>query len=310
MADNHITTLKHLKEAALRSLAAVTSKVSELTTSVAEALTEMDEKKQDALTFDSVPTSGSSNPVTSGGVYSAMSSILNSATGTSGVKIATGSYVGTGTFGEDNPLSLTFDFAPVAMFIQGKVNSGSTTGHQGVAVALGGCPYFVELTNGTHTPATPIITSWGETVTWWGETDFYGVAENVQASCSADAALNAKGSTYYYLAVGGTASSGSFDSGEDPGTSGGSGGSTSGTISFYYYGDGPHFAPAGMTWEEYIGSTYDDIGELSIDEESGRVYNLDGDLEYWDNYENIGNGDYYVDAHEPIVDDIDVGNMW
>lgn len=31
------------------------------------------EDKQDALTFDSTPTSGSTNPVTSGGVYTALS---------------------------------------------------------------------------------------------------------------------------------------------------------------------------------------------------------------------------------------------
>ena len=86
--------------------------------------------------------------------------------------------------------------------------------------------------------------------------------------------------------------------------------SSSDTVYFYYYGNGPYSAPAGMTWEEYIGSMYDEIGELSIDERTGRVYNLDGDLEYWEDYENIGNGDCYVDANEPIVDGVDVGNMW
>jgi len=35
---------------------------------------------------------------------------------TSTIRIQTGSYVGTGTYGEDNPCSITFDFAPVLVF--------------------------------------------------------------------------------------------------------------------------------------------------------------------------------------------------
>lgn len=36
-------------------------------------------------------------------------------------KIQTGSYVGTGTYGADNPCSLTFDFEPKVVFIQSSV---------------------------------------------------------------------------------------------------------------------------------------------------------------------------------------------
>lgn len=44
-----------------------------------------------------------------------------------GVRIATGSYVGTGTYGADNPCTLTFDFAPqVVMLVMGEVNNGQT----------------------------------------------------------------------------------------------------------------------------------------------------------------------------------------
>ena len=40
-------------------------------------------------------------------------------------KIQTGSYVGTGTYGEDNPCSLTFDFAPkFIIFTNRKISSG------------------------------------------------------------------------------------------------------------------------------------------------------------------------------------------
>jgi len=46
-------------------------------------------------------------------------------------RIQTGSYVGTGTYGEDNPCSITFDFAPVLVFgtkyVYGKKSSDGKT---------------------------------------------------------------------------------------------------------------------------------------------------------------------------------------
>lgn len=39
------------------------------------------------------------------------------------VKIATGSYVGTGTYGEDYPCSLTFDFVPKVVIVQPSTES-------------------------------------------------------------------------------------------------------------------------------------------------------------------------------------------
>ena len=38
-------------------------------------------------------------------------------------KIQTGSYVGTGTYGENNPCTLTFDFIPEVFFIQNLTSS-------------------------------------------------------------------------------------------------------------------------------------------------------------------------------------------
>ena len=40
-------------------------------------------------------------------------------------KIETGSYVGTGTYGADNPCSLTFDFTPKFVMVCGKSTAGS-----------------------------------------------------------------------------------------------------------------------------------------------------------------------------------------
>ena len=51
--------------------------------------------KQDVLTFDSTPTSGSTNPVTSGGVYTALGSV---ATKTASITIASSAWSGSGPY--------------------------------------------------------------------------------------------------------------------------------------------------------------------------------------------------------------------
>lgn len=76
MANDNIVLLRHLKQSALRCAALVTSKISELTTAFTQALTELDEAKQDILTFDTVPTEGSTNPVTSDGISKCMTRVV------------------------------------------------------------------------------------------------------------------------------------------------------------------------------------------------------------------------------------------
>ena len=70
MAENNkCTTVSHLTMLGLRCTASSNAKILELTESVTAALEEVNNKKQNKLTFDITPTSGSTNPVTSGGVY-------------------------------------------------------------------------------------------------------------------------------------------------------------------------------------------------------------------------------------------------
>ena len=59
-----------------------------------------------------------------GGVNSEISDVL-AQLGTK-AKVQTGSYVGTGTYGVDNPCSLTFDFAPKLVII--RLTNGNETG--------------------------------------------------------------------------------------------------------------------------------------------------------------------------------------
>lgn len=68
MDNDNIVLLRHLKQSALRCAAMVTSKISELTTTITQELTDLDDAKQDVLNFDTMPTEGSTNPVTSDGV--------------------------------------------------------------------------------------------------------------------------------------------------------------------------------------------------------------------------------------------------
>lgn len=56
---------------------------------------------------------GNMNAVTSNAVYQALQNLP------AGVQIATGSYVGTGKYGESNPNSLTFDTGILAVFLMG-----------------------------------------------------------------------------------------------------------------------------------------------------------------------------------------------
>ena len=73
MAKKNCTTVDHLTMLGLRCLTSSNAKFLELTETVTAALEEVDNTKQDKLTFDTTPISGSTKPVTSGGVYTALS---------------------------------------------------------------------------------------------------------------------------------------------------------------------------------------------------------------------------------------------
>lgn len=92
MANEKLTLLKHLQLTAMRCSAMVTGKISELTAAVAQDLEELDNAKQDKLTFDTTPKSGSTNPVTSGGVYSAIPTKTSQLTNDSGFKTTDTTY--------------------------------------------------------------------------------------------------------------------------------------------------------------------------------------------------------------------------
>lgn len=115
-----------------------------------------------------------------------------------GTKIITGSYIGTGTYGEGNPNSITFDFTPILFWV--------------VKYRVEGTTYFAQEDNESPMIYTPILS---ENYTKGG--GFYNdsaasrsyakVADNGKTiiwyhADNATKQLNSSGYAYYYLAIG------------------------------------------------------------------------------------------------------------
>lgn len=100
-----------------------------------------------------------------------------------GVKLATGSYTGTGTYGSSNPNSLTFDFDPKLVFISLKDQRPSVC-----AFAINGQTTFSK-TNADDSSQTNLCSFSRNLFTWYNEID-------------ADIQFNIFNRTYCYVAIG------------------------------------------------------------------------------------------------------------
>ena len=108
-----------------------------------------------------------------------------------GPKIATGSYVGTGTYGADHPNTLTFEFEPKMVVISGQVPNSTSSNHLGYVIFVPGMTKYAPFTSeGYYQEGT--VSFDGDSVSWWAL-----VANNV-----AGFQLNVSGRTYNYLAIG------------------------------------------------------------------------------------------------------------
>lgn len=100
-----------------------------------------------------------------------------------GVQIATGSYVGTGTYGSANPNTLTFEFEPKLVIVRSS-GTGFPFGFSAVSDST------VIHPDGTQNTSYNISAEWsGKAVTWYSTYDSY-------------AQYNASGTEYYYIAIG------------------------------------------------------------------------------------------------------------
>lgn len=109
-----------------------------------------------------------------------------------GVRIATGSYVGTGSYGESNPNSLTFPFEP--KFVMVYTNAGIYP-VSGSAAQMGDCFIWSVGIEKSDSNAKQTFALAGNTFTWYAQTN----AGSTQAPINQ---LNVSGKTYFYFAIG------------------------------------------------------------------------------------------------------------
>ena len=127
------------------------------------------------------------NPFWGGNLDKALEKLVEVVTGS--VKIATGSYVGTGKYGASNPNTLTFDFEPKVVFISDDSPSTSTDmreRYQSTALIYGTAYGRIENFN---TAVGKVSLTWKNNVL-----KFYGSSVAVQ--------LNDSSRTYKYVAIG------------------------------------------------------------------------------------------------------------
>ena len=104
-----------------------------------------------------------------------------------GVKIATGSYTGTGTYGSSNPNSLTFEFEPKVLFIAPVTNYSGALNYQSVFwKGMTSFPTYI----GSADTGMSVVVSWGTTVSWYTNGSY------------ANRQLNDSGTSYAYIAIG------------------------------------------------------------------------------------------------------------
>lgn len=105
-------------------------------------------------------------------------------------RIANGSYTGTGTYGADNPCTLTFPFAPKFVAIAPSMNTTA-----GGAFFINGQSASGGVGNtGTGSSCNDLVVSWeNKSVIWYTQSS---------SSTNAEKQFNLSGYTYYWFAVG------------------------------------------------------------------------------------------------------------
>lgn len=112
-------------------------------------------------------------------------------------KIQTGSYVGTGTYGANNPCSLTFDFEPKVVFIEKYKYYDTPFYASGAAATFRDFNILINpCVGGNGTNASCHIAWNSNTVSWYF--DYTPVGERYMNSFQ----QNVNGQTYHYIGIG------------------------------------------------------------------------------------------------------------
>ena len=114
------------------------------------------------------------------------------------LKMAVGSYTGSGGSGSANPNSLSFDFKPALVIIRKSYRIPLNPTSVGLALIRPMSSVAAEMYSGGDSSNTRQINiAWGEkSVSWWHD----GFASDV--SYAANWQLNVEGDLYYYVAFG------------------------------------------------------------------------------------------------------------
>ena len=104
-----------------------------------------------------------------------------------GVRIATGSYTGTGTYGANNPCSLTFPFVPKLVVLSNA--STYSTDTSGLLVMVAGSNMALSLDESNQSTTSRISLTWGTDSVSWHTT-------------SAARQMNTSSRNYHYVAFG------------------------------------------------------------------------------------------------------------
>ena len=118
-------------------------------------------------------------------------------------RIATGSYNGTGTYGVDNPCSLTFDFVPKIVFIMAGEAFASTSandesGFAFIACYINGHSTMWDITTNPYRSSNQqpeflnTVSAEGNSISWYCDSEYEG----------ARGQLNLAGFPYRYFAIG------------------------------------------------------------------------------------------------------------
>lgn len=115
-------------------------------------------------------------------------------------RVAFGSYVGTGTYGETNPNTLTFNFPPKVIMFHGKMRDAkNTTGNYPLFALCDSGSYMCSIGNNTNTYGVMSVS--GNTVSWY-TTNTYDANYEEYAPLVPYSQMNGAGETYYYVAIG------------------------------------------------------------------------------------------------------------
>ena len=105
-------------------------------------------------------------------------------------QVYTGSYVGTGTYGQSNPNTLTFPFEPKMVVVS--ANTQLFGASVPLAIFLNGVTSSLTLSQSNGNMDSAIVTWKGNVVSWYPEGSSPNAAQQ----------LNSSGTTYYYISIG------------------------------------------------------------------------------------------------------------